>query len=51
VDVTQTFHQPVAILHKGRDSGPIWSVLLDVSAILLTLIAVTGLALLFYLKL
>ncbi|MCB9886387.1 MAG: PepSY-associated TM helix domain-containing protein [Planctomycetes bacterium] len=37
-------------LHKGRDSGPTWSLIVDVSAMLLTLIAATGLWLLFYLK-
>ena len=24
-------------LHKGRDTGPVWSVLIDVSAVLMTL--------------
>jgi hypothetical protein len=38
-------------LHKGRDTGPAWSVVIDVSAVLLTVIALTGLVLLFYLKL
>lgn len=37
-------------LHKGRDSGPTWSLVVDVSAVLLALIAGTGLWLLFYLK-
>ncbi len=53
-ELTQTFYGPVAILndlHKGRDTGAVWSVLIDVSAVLLTLISLTGLALLFYLKL
>jgi hypothetical protein len=52
--LTQTYHGLVAVLndlHKGRDSGPIWSVVIDVSAVLLTFISLTGLALLFYLKL
>lgn len=38
-------------LHKGRDTGSAWSVVIDVSAVLLTVIALTGLVLLFYLKL
>jgi hypothetical protein len=38
-------------LHKGRDTGPVWSVIIDVSAVLLTIISLTGLTLLFYLKL
>lgn len=37
-------------LHKGRDAGPIWSVVIDVSAILMTLISLTGMILLLYLK-
>ena len=52
--VTQSYHGVVAILndlHKGRDTGPAWSILIDASAILLTLISATGLVLLFYLKL
>ncbi len=53
-EVSQTFHGFVAVindLHKGRDTGPIWSVVIDVSAALMTLISLTGLILLFYLKL
>jgi hypothetical protein len=38
-------------LHKGRDTGPVWSLLIDISAIVLTVISLTGLILLFYLKL
>jgi hypothetical protein len=38
-------------LHKGRDTGPVWSLLIDLSAIVLTIISLTGLILLFYLKL
>ncbi|MCB9876251.1 MAG: PepSY-associated TM helix domain-containing protein [Planctomycetes bacterium] len=37
-------------LHKGRDSGGTWSWVIDVSAVMLTLLSVTGLWLLFYLK-
>lgn len=36
-------------LHKGRDSGHAWAVLIDASAILMTLVSVTGLALIFFL--
>lgn len=52
--LTETYHGMIAVindLHKGRDTGPVWSVLIDVSAVLMTVIALTGLALLFYLKL
>lgn len=37
-------------LHKGRDTGRAWSVFIDVSAILLTLVSLTGLLLLLFLK-
>lgn len=37
-------------LHKGRDTGPVWSVAIDISAILLILISLTGLALLCWLR-
>ena len=52
--LTETYHGFVAVindLHKGRDTGPVWSVVIDVSAVLMTLISLTGLVLLFYLKL
>jgi len=32
-------------LHKGRDTGKTWSILIDVSAVLMTLISLTGLIL------
>lgn len=37
-------------LHKGRDSGKGWSRLIDVSAGFLTLVSLSGLAMLFFLK-
>ncbi|MFN3242533.1 MAG: PepSY-associated TM helix domain-containing protein [Planctomycetota bacterium] len=37
-------------LHKGRDCGPVWSLVIDVSAVLLTLLSITGIWLLLYLK-
>jgi uncharacterized protein len=37
-------------LHKGRDSGKGWSWLIDVSAIFLTLVSLSGLLMLFFLK-
>jgi hypothetical protein len=52
--LTETTRGVVAVLndlHKGRDTGPAWSLVIDISAILLTLIALTGLILIFYLKL
>ena len=53
-NLTQTFHGFIAVindLHKGRDTGVVWSVVIDLSAVLMTIIALTGLVLLFYLKL
>lgn len=35
-------------LHKGRDSGKAWSWVIDVSAVLLTLVSLSGLLLLFF---
>ncbi len=52
--MTETYHGFIALindLHKGRDTGPVWSALIDVSAGLMTLISLSGLVLLFYLKL
>jgi hypothetical protein len=52
--LTQSFHGVIAVLndlHKGRDTGLAWSILIDASAIVLTLISGTGLVLLFYLEL
>lgn len=52
-ELTIADHGWVAILndlHKGRDTGPRWSVLIDLSAILMTISSLTGVILLFYLK-
>ncbi len=52
--LTQSFHGVIAILndlHKGRDTGLAWSILIDASAIALVFISFSGLVLLFYLKL
>lgn len=51
--LTQTSHGLVAVLndlHKGRDSGPGWSLLIDISAVILCFISITGLGLIFFLK-
>ena len=37
-------------LHKGRDSGKAWSLVIDVSAIVLIIISVTGIGLLLYIR-
>jgi hypothetical protein len=52
-DLTETSHGFIAVvndLHKGRDTGKAWSLLIDVSAGLMTLVSLTGLILLFYIK-
>ena len=53
-NLTETFRGWLTVindLHKGRDTGPAWSVVIDISAVLLTIVSLTGLVLLFYLKL
>jgi uncharacterized protein len=37
-------------LHKGRDTGPGWSVFIDISAILLTIVSLSGMLLLLFIK-
>ncbi|TAH14337.1 MAG: peptidase, partial [Sphingobacteriia bacterium] len=37
-------------LHKGRDSGKSWSWVIDISAILLVIVSLTGLILILYIK-
>lgn len=37
-------------LHKGRDSGKAWSWIIDISAVLMVLISLTGLILLLFIK-
>lgn len=51
--VTETVMGAVAVindLHKGRDSGPAWSILIDVSALMMVFVSITGIILIFYLK-
>ena len=52
--LTELDHGLIALindLHKGRDTGAVWSAVIDLSAGLMTFISLTGLVLLFYLKL
>ena len=37
-------------LHKGRDSGHAWSVVIDVSAIFMTFVSISGIMLLCFLQ-
>ncbi|MBS1821902.1 MAG: PepSY-associated TM helix domain-containing protein [Acidobacteria bacterium] len=48
IEVRNGFVAVINDLHKGRDSGKVWSGLIDASAILLTLVSLTGLLLLFF---
>ena len=36
-------------LHKGRDTGKVWAAIIDISAVLMTLVAITGFVLIFFL--
>jgi hypothetical protein len=36
-------------LHKGRDSGGMWAAIIDISAVLMTLVSISGFALIFFL--
>jgi len=52
-ELTETRQGFVAVLndlHKGRDSGTAWSAIIDVSAVLMTLVSLTGLLLIFFLQ-
>jgi len=37
-------------LHKGRDTGTVWSGVIDISAILMVLVSLSGLVLIFFLQ-
>ena len=50
-DLTEVASGFVAVLndlHKGRDTGKVWGWLIDVSAVLLTLVSITGLVLIWF---
>ena len=52
-DLTVSPFSLVAVLndlHKGRDTGAKWSAIIDFSAVLLTLVSLTGLTLIFFLN-
>ncbi len=48
VETRNGFIAVINDLHKGRDTGKVWSAVIDVSAVLLTLVSVTGLVLIFF---
>ena len=50
-DLTVTRMRLAAILndlHKGRDSGPAWKLLIDLSAAVLTFVSLSGLVLIYF---
>lgn len=52
-EITQTSQGLIGFLndlHKGRDTGRTWLWVIDIAAVLMVLISLTGLVLLFYLK-
>jgi hypothetical protein len=51
--MTETVMGAVAVindLHKGRDTGPVWSVVIDGTALLTIFVSITGIILIFYIK-
>lgn len=51
--VTQTVMGLMAVmndLHKGRDSGEVWSWVIDITALLMVFVSITGFVLIFYLR-
>jgi hypothetical protein len=52
-NLTESRHGFLAVvndLHKGRDTGPLWAVVIDLLAGLMVVISLSGLVLLFYIK-
>jgi hypothetical protein len=49
IETRSGFVAVVNDLHKGRDTGGLWSVVIDISAVLLVLVSLTGLVLLLFL--
>lgn len=47
-EVRNGFVAEINDLHKGRDSGKVWGWMIDLSAVLLTLVSVTGLVILWF---
>ncbi|MGB7342841.1 MAG: PepSY-associated TM helix domain-containing protein [Pirellulaceae bacterium] len=50
-EIKQGFIAVINDLHKGRDTGPAWSLVIDISAIVLCLISLSGMMLVFWLRL
>lgn len=50
-DMTETrmgFWAVINDLHKGRDTGTVWAAIIDISAVLMTLVSLTGFVLIFF---
>lgn len=53
-ELTTTCNDVISImndLHKGRHTGTLWKIVIDISAIISTLVAISGFVLVFYLRL
>ena len=37
-------------LHKGRDTGPAWSFVVDLSAVLMVVVSLTGMVLIYFVR-
>lgn len=51
--VTETMYGVVALmndLHKGRDTGGVWSLVIDLASLATVFVSLTGLVLIFYIK-
>lgn len=51
--MTETVMGAIAVindLHKGRDTGPVWSAVIDISSLLMIFVSITGTVLIFYIK-
>ena len=49
-ETTMGFVAVLNDLHKGRDTGRVWSAVIDASAILMVLVSMSGMVLIFFLK-
>ncbi len=52
-EATASYEGLVAVmndLHKGRHTGPVWTWVIDIAAIILAVVSFTGLGLLFYIR-
>jgi uncharacterized protein len=53
-ELSETSNDIISVMndfHKGRHTGPVWSLFIDISAIVATVVSFSGFALVFYLRL